>query len=288
MYNSLNNISCKYSFLNGDFYSLFKFLNSNNKIVLHTHGYKAGILGRLVCKFLSVRCVSTFHAGEKGEGRVFLYNKIDHFTSFLSNNLIVSDKLKNNVHKATYFNNFINPKNKPFKKESKKINVAFIGRLSYEKAPDRFLELAKQFNDSNDVAFHIYGTGNLQKELENKSTKNVVFHGHQSNAYFWNDIDILIICSREEGLPMVLLEAMDNNVISLSNKVGQIATVIKHKHNGFLTKNQSKNELFCSLKYILSLSNEEKKHIAANAYLDIENTYSGKQQIKDLKNIYNA
>jgi glycosyltransferase involved in cell wall biosynthesis len=289
LYNSLNENFCKYTFLNGDFYSLLSFLNKNNDIVLHTHGYKAGILGRFACKAFKTLCVSTFHAGEQGEGRVFLYNKIDHLTSFLSHNLIVSEKLRNKVYKPKYLNNFINPKNKnkKLKRESKKINIAFVGRLSYEKAPDRFLELAKHFYNDSNILFHIYGSGSLQNELKNKSTNNIIFHGHQSNSDFWNTIDVLIICSREEGLPMVLLEAMDNNIISLSNRVGQIETVIQHEHNGVLTNNQSTDELILSLKSLLSLSDKEKQEITINAYEDIQKTYSGKQQIKELKTIYN-
>ena len=43
-------------------------------VLLHTHGYKAGILGRLTAWCSGKPVVSTFHSGDDGEGWLKLYS----------------------------------------------------------------------------------------------------------------------------------------------------------------------------------------------------------------------
>ncbi len=59
--------------LTGGFRSLIDALRRRRPAVLHTHGYKAGILGRLAARLTARPVVSTFHAGEPGTGKLRLY-----------------------------------------------------------------------------------------------------------------------------------------------------------------------------------------------------------------------
>lgn len=54
--------------LGGSFGDLLHALREQRPGVLHTHGYKAGILGRLAARLAGIPVVSTFHAGEPGRG----------------------------------------------------------------------------------------------------------------------------------------------------------------------------------------------------------------------------
>ena len=60
--------------LTGGAATLYKALRQHQPQLIHTHGYKAGILGRCFAYFLKIPVVSTFHAGEPGVGLVRLYN----------------------------------------------------------------------------------------------------------------------------------------------------------------------------------------------------------------------
>ena len=95
-YNKLESANIQFEFLQGSFSSLKSaFTQFSKHTVIHTHGYKAGICGRLLCHYLGLRCVSTYHAGEPGFGMVRLYNALDKLTARFSINFAVSKKIKN-------------------------------------------------------------------------------------------------------------------------------------------------------------------------------------------------
>src|SRR5436305_6887696 len=69
--------------LDGTFLGLVGAVRSSNCELLHTHGYKAGILGRFASRIARIPVVSTFHSGERGPFPVCLYDWVDEWTSFL-------------------------------------------------------------------------------------------------------------------------------------------------------------------------------------------------------------
>jgi glycosyltransferase involved in cell wall biosynthesis len=95
-------------------------------------------------------------------------------------------------------------------------NIVAIGRLGSEKGHADLIEAfallvqkrGKQFN------LHIAGEGDLRKSLEDQiSSLNLVdcafLHGHVSNPYpLLKQADLMVLPSRYEGLPNVMLEAM--------------------------------------------------------------------------------
>ena len=286
LYQALDGLGCKYQFLDGKPTSLFYYLKNQPTSVLHTHGYKAGIIGRVTCKILGIHCVSTYPAGEKGTGRVRIYNWHDQLTSRLSQNLIVSERLREKVKNSEFIANFIVPKNPTLKPLTDSLNIAFVGRLSHEKGPDRFIQLAHAVNNNDNFKYHVFGDGPMKESLKKDPPDNLYFHGHQKKKDFWQSVDVLVICSREEGLPMVLLEAIDNKVLCIANSVGAIDTVIKHKQSGLITENQSISALTSTVKSLQYLSEKERVFLLKNASSRLARFYSGEQQFAQLSTLY--
>lgn len=286
LYDLLTENQCAFQCLSGRAQDLFHYLKKNADCVVHTHGYKAGIIGRLTCKVTGHTCVSTYHAGEKGAGRVRVYNWLDQITSRLSRNLVVAEQLSERVKNSQFIANFIVPNNPLKKPPEKQLNVAFVGRLSYEKAPDRFIKLATQFQHQDRLAFHVYGDGPMASELKKSASANTIFHGHQTDSALWKNIDILVICSREEGLPMVLLEAMDNKVLCIANAVGAIEKVISNNQTGLITDNQTHQALVTKIKTVLFMSQQERNYLVKNATSQLHRFYSGKTQYAQLSKLY--
>src|SRR5690349_13246947 len=75
--------------LDGSPRGLTRAIRSARPDIVHTHGYKAGICGRLTGRALGLPVVSTFHAGEPGTGKLRLYVALDRLTSGLSRNIAV-------------------------------------------------------------------------------------------------------------------------------------------------------------------------------------------------------
>lgn len=286
LYHLLESLDCHYQCLNGKASDLFHFLKKHKDCVLHTHGYKAGIIGRLTCKITGNTCISTYHAGEKGVGRIRFYNWLDHLTSCFSQNLVVAEQLTKTVKNSQFLANFIVPKNPLQKSPERHLNIAFVGRLSHEKGPDRFIKLANHFQRQENLNFHVYGDGPMCSELKKSASSNTFFHGHQTGSTLWQKIDILVICSREEGLPMVLLEAMDNKVLCVANAVGAIDKVISNNQTGLITENQSLEALITKLKTVQFMSQQERNYLIKNATSQLHRFYAGKSQYAQLSKLY--
>lgn len=203
--------------------------------IIHTHGYKAALIAR-VAKTLSCtfpKLASTFHAGESPTGKVWLYDFMDRYTGFISSSrFAVSKEIQHKLPcSSVLLNNFVSlPLDIPNYQQ-----IAFVGRLSHEKGADNFIQLAKL---NPNISFSIYGDGPDRDQLELNAPNNVTFYGHQKNMNnVWSNIDLLVISSRYEGLPMAALEAMVRGIVVLSFSVGRLPDLIVDGDNGFLAKN---------------------------------------------------
>lgn len=119
--------------------------------------------------------------------------------------------------------------------------IGAAGRLSPEKGFDLFVQAAARLSrESGSVGFVIFGDGPLRNSLR----EQIVAHGLQSKcilAGFRADVhkyfpylDLVVVPSRTEGLPVVLLEAMAAGVPVVAASVGGIPEVIDNGISGYL------------------------------------------------------
>ena len=214
--------------------------------ILHTHGYKAGILGRLAARMAGVPVVSTFHAGEPGRGRVRLYNALDRMTASLADCIAVSEPIRSGLPRsATLIENFVaQPPN--IQRTGTPRTVAFVGRLSAEKGPDTFCALARRAPAG--ISFAMYGDGPMRDGLERAYGDRVRFHGAVPDlARSWPGIGLLCMPSRHEGLPMAALEAMANGVPVAAFAVGALPSLILDGRTGWLAAPGDEDGLLAAL-----------------------------------------
>ncbi|MDR9827890.1 glycosyltransferase family 4 protein [Vibrio sp. FNV 38] len=199
--------------------------------VLHAHGYKASLVSKLASG--RTKQITTFHSGETPAGLIRVYDLLDRYSAFLSHtSFVVSDKIANKIPFQTQkLNNFIDTQSLI---SCSGKEVAFVGRLSHEKGPDRFIQIAGLLPD---YQFSIYGDGELTGSLKAIASGNVHFHGFQSDMpSVWESIGVLLITSRYEGLPMTALEAMARGIPVISTNVGAIESLIQNENNGWVVE----------------------------------------------------
>mgnify|MGYP001339347395 CR=1 FL=1 len=261
--------------------NLIRLIKSHSPIALHAHGYKANLIAKVAKLSTGSLLLSTYHAGESPRGRVWLYDWLDRTSAAIAEHaLVVSRAIGEKVPSPThYLENFIDVENVDI---SQGKNIAFVGRLSAEKAPERFVRLADKFPQQ---LFHLYGTGCLASSLQESAAPNVRFYGHQTEmSTVWSEISLLVICSHYEGLPMVALEAMARGIVVISTAVGEMPQLIDHQQNGFIAQNEQ--QLNDCLALWLSLSPDKQNQLRINAINTIQQRHSQQVVIPKLLKLY--
>lgn len=216
-----------------DFVGLCRWLRIMAPDVLHTHGYKAGILGRLAGRLTGISAVSTFHAGERAPGMVGLYQWMDEKTAFLGGRLAVSRDIAYALPApAPVIRNFVTPAPHPRPEPATPVFL-FAGRLSHEKGPDLFLKLAGMRPGLGE--WRMLGDGPMREELVLSLSSPAVMEGFAINIAPWLErTTALVMTSRKEGLPMAALEAMGLGVPVIAPAVGALPDLVRDGENGFL------------------------------------------------------
>jgi glycosyltransferase involved in cell wall biosynthesis len=219
--------------LNGSFRSLVQALARDRPHLLHVHGYKAGILGRLPGRLLGIPVVTTFHSGERSGWPLKLYEWTDEWTSILGERVAVSSAVQSRLPlSSTLITNFL-PESLVPTETALPRHVAFVGRLSAEKGPDLFCALASQAPPG--LAWHVYGDGPMRNELEARYADVVTFHGVVPDFNnVWPSIGLLVMPSRFEGLPYAALEALAAGVPILASRVGGLPDAVIEDATGWL------------------------------------------------------
>jgi glycosyltransferase involved in cell wall biosynthesis len=271
--------------LDGRLKDLVKAIQYQSPDLIHTHGYKAGIVGRFASKVTQTVCVSTFHNGDLGSGKLRLYTALDLWTSKYSTNIAVSKEIACRLkHRcAAVLPNFISVNNMPSSPKGRQI--AFVGRLESVKNPTLFCQLALAFQGDE---FHIYGDGSQRAQLEKNSPENIYFHGAVNDiSCRWALIDVLIIPSLQEGLPLAALEAMAHDVPVIASAVGDLPELIEHNSNGFLFDG-SLSQLQSTLQGWFDLNDESKKEMRFKARKTVTKGYSNDAILPKTLAIYDS
>ncbi len=220
--------------------ALRRALRRNPSAVVHTHGYKANIVGRVArtCGLPMRALVATCHGWPDETRNTKFYNAMDRRTAFLSDVITVPDAMMldrfprrtRRVHVA----NAIPDIGRPTPVQRAEARVAFgfpsdrkvfgfLGRTSAAKGLREFLEAARQTTDDS-IVWAIGGTGDLADEITSAALPNVRFFGYVSDSeQFLAAIDVFVQTSHSEALSLSLLEAMRAGLPIIATDVGSTA-----------------------------------------------------------------
>lgn len=217
---------------------------------VHLHSSKAGFLGRLVinCRKTNVAYTPHGFAFLKEDDSPFvrmMYKTIEKIGALKGGAVIGVSKgeyeealdLTNN---AGFVNNGIELD--PIKHleikdidvaEGEKWKIGTLGRICYQKNPMMFNRVAEHFYQDR---FLWIGSGEMADELQEANIRISGWKAHDLAVELLNNLDIFILPSLWEGLPISLLEAMYlKKICIVSNVVGN-RDVIIHGVNGFIAE----------------------------------------------------
>lgn len=136
--------------------------------------------------------------------------------------------------------------------KSERIIFAIAGYISKQKGQDIFLDAADIINQREAaVDFWIVGKkpeNNFGRLIENrvKKLRNVQMIGelsHDKMIQFYNQIDVLVVASREDMLPIVATEAMMLGKVCIVSNISGTADYIQDYRNGFVFQKENPDEL---------------------------------------------
>ena len=121
------------------------------------------------------------------------------------------------------------------------VTVAIVGRLAPQKDHALFLQAASRLPSEPDLQCLVVGDGPLGPQIRAEAERLGLLDGRVALTGTISDmpgllasIDVLVLSSRWEGLPMVLLEAMAMGRAVVATEVGGIPGVVRHGENGWL------------------------------------------------------
>jgi glycosyltransferase involved in cell wall biosynthesis len=139
--------------------------------------------------------------------------------------------------------------------------VFFIGRVSEEKNPDVFLDVAEAVVAENkNIKFFVIGDGpmtpQVKKQVESINNENVQYLGYQSDiARYLSAADIFVLPSSIEGFPLSVLEAMAMRVAVIASDVGAVSEIVESGEDGIVVTPGSATEIEAAIN---KLSNNRK------------------------------
>jgi glycosyltransferase involved in cell wall biosynthesis len=118
--------------------------------------------------------------------------------------------------------------------------IGFSGRLSPEKAPEVFLEIAKLCQGVPNLRFVMTGGGPMREDINTlvqKLPSNVRFDcvGIVDDVKLYLALyDVLVLPSRLDGRPVIVLEALASGLPVIASRVGGLPEMIEDDYNGYL------------------------------------------------------
>jgi len=247
---------------------IYYFIKKNRIQIVHTHSSKAGILGRLAAKLAKTPIIiHTVHGWSFNDyqpvGIKYFYIILEKICAVFTNKIIVVsgfDKekgLKNLIgRKDQYILVRYGIDNQVFR-DTKKRNeareslgltdadlvIGMVACFKIQKAPLDFIELAGLIKkDFPGAKFVLVGDGELRKKI-NARIKQLNLEGQVILTGWRNDIatilsglDIFVLTSLWEGLPIAALEAMAVGLALVVTDTGGIKEVIINDKTGYLVK----------------------------------------------------
>jgi len=209
--------------------------------VVHTHAYKADVLTRLALPSGS-RHVVTAHGFTEGDIKNRLYEWLDRQVMKRADAVIaVSDALARQLERDGVDpqrihhvpNGAVPPPLLDRDQAQGELRldpslpaIGWIGRLSYEKGPDIFVESVPLI--SPPAQFVLIGAGPLEAAIRTRARElapshNIKLVGQKEDAAkYLKAFDLLVLSSRTEGSPIIVAEALQAGIPIVAPAVGDI------------------------------------------------------------------
>jgi glycosyltransferase involved in cell wall biosynthesis len=174
------------------------------------------------------------------------------------------------------------------------IVIGTIAVFRFQKRLDKWLEVFAVAASKNPNLFGIIvGAGPLKDEIELKITTlrlegNVLLPGLETNVKPWlSAMDIFMMTSIFEGMPIALLEAMSMECTIVTTDAGGIKEVVVNNESGLMVPVEDWKELSGQISRLVSRP-ELRLELAKNARKRVLDNFGMKKMVQGLEELYDS
>lgn len=255
---------------------LFSVFKKNNISHLFNYLPLNNILGITIGKFAGVRNIYGGIRGARHKNRTkmmlmkFLCNKIA--TGFISNSYAAAESYSSygfNSEKIWVIHNAIEKNNNIINfQKNDKFRILSIGRFTSDKDYPTAIKAIKYLVTKhpalkNKLIYKIIGYGVLEQDIRR------IIAEHNVKSYIqlkadgeigdnFKNADVLLITSTYEGMPNVVMEAMNNKLPIIATAAGDSGHLVRNNKNGFLCSVKDYKSI---AQYLFVLITNEKKKL---------------------------
>jgi glycosyltransferase involved in cell wall biosynthesis len=299
----------------GQIKTIRKHLRQNSTDILHAHGFKENVLGT-VSRYLTgvKRSVLTVHGSPESQStwrapKKKLISILDRaLTGFCHDAVVaVSQHLKTLLeprypNKTVVIRNFIDtaaiptaaPEQPDDRQESNTTyRISLVGRCVPVKRIDLFIDTVANLRTDHklDVEGSVCGDGPLLETMkqyaESKGMAQYIhFRGfvHDMEPE-WASMEVLMMPSDHEGLPMTLLEALLRKVPVVAHNAGGIPEVLDYGNSGVLVDIHSPSGYADKLAKLLK-QKKIARQLVTNGHSHVKREFSKHKNVKKYEALY--
>ena len=275
-----------------------KLIRTEQVDILHSHGYKADIYGYFATRRLGIPITATRHnqRGLRHTLAIRLYEFFDtlflrHFNAVAAvSDLIAEELLRAGVapQKVAVIGNGIDlsrfagasPTLSEELNKGQGLLIGTAGRLIPQKGIEYFLMAASEvLKEFPSLLFGIVGEGPHRSTLERLIKdlgieRSVVFTGLRADMpNVYASLDVFVLPSLEEGMPMTVLEALASGLPVIATKVGAVTKLVFPNQTGILVRPREAKDLAAALISLIE-DPELRVRLGQNGRSLVRNEYS--------------
>lgn len=169
--------------------------------------------------------------------------------------------------------------------------VAFVGRLTRIKRPDRLLAVAQEVSRAIPATrFLVCGDGDLAADIlyaARHGDGGITALGWRADVEtVYAAADLILLTSDNEGMPLSLIEAALAGLPAVATRVGSVAEVVQHEATGILTG--TSHEALAHAVTRLLRDEELRRDMGARAHSWATARFGPERLVSDIEQLYES
>lgn len=285
--------------------SLKRLISDRKPTIVNTHSMLASFYARAACKSYSIPLIYSVHGwsftGNRNMFKAWACYLLERFAKNWTTHWITETKFDMQVGldrgvisdagKCSVVPNGITApsKKRNLDKPKNQYNLIFVGRNSYQKNPELAIEVLAMLGEKYylDVYCTPLGLDRINRKIIKQGLENRVnvITDESNTIEIIHNYDALLCTSRYEGMPLAILEAMQEGLPVVAPNICGLSELVVEGETGFLC-NSFKAKDYATLLERIFLSRESQRQFSLNSKDRFDTNYKAQTMAAKIGFVY--